>query len=40
MEAPALAPPEVEITQETINQIEHDLKTAQDAPLPDEDDDL
>ena len=40
VEAPALAPPEVHLSQDAINQIESDLKSAQDAPLPDEDDDL
>merc|ERR1711920_792494 len=40
VEAPALAPPEVQISQDTITQIEADLKNAQDAPLPDDDDDL
>lgn len=41
VEAPALAPPEVTITQEQINQIEADNRAAAlQLPLPDEDEDL
>lgn len=36
--APALAPAEVEISAEQRAQIEADLQTAKDMPLPDEDD--
>jgi GTP-binding nuclear protein Ran len=35
---PALAPPEVVMDQELKAQYEHDLKVAQAAPLPDDDD--
>ena len=38
--APALAPAEVEISEDTKKQIEADLQNALAAPLPDEDDDL
>jgi GTP-binding nuclear protein Ran len=37
-EMPALAPPEVVMDQELKAQYEHDLKVAQAAPLPDDDD--
>ena len=41
VEAPALRPPEVTITQEQIAQIEADASSAAAAvPLPDEDEDL
>ena len=39
--APALAPPEVQIDPQTLQQYENDLKLAADQPLPaEEDDDL
>lgn len=41
VEAPALRPPEVTISQEQIAQIEADTQAAaMAAPLPDEDEDL
>lgn len=41
VEAPALAPPEVTITQEQIAQIEAETQAAASSvPLPDEDEDL
>jgi len=39
-EAPALAPPEVSIDPEQINQYEQELTKAAAAPLPDDDEDL
>jgi GTP-binding nuclear protein Ran len=37
---PALLPPEVKIDKAQMAQYEHELQAAQQAPLPDEDDDL
>lgn len=40
VESPALAPPEVEISNAHIRQMENEIKEAQAVPLPDEDDGL
>lgn len=40
VESPALAPPEVEISNDHIRQMENEIKEAQAVPLPDEDDGL
>lgn len=40
VESPALAPPEVEISNAHVRQMENELKEAQAVPLPDEDDGL
>ncbi len=40
MEAPALAPPEVQYDQSDMAQYERELSEAAAMPLPDEDDDL
>lgn len=40
VESPALAPPEVEISNDHIRQMENEVKEAQNVPLPDEDDGL
>lgn len=37
--APALAPPEVQMDPEQVRQAEADLAAAQNAPLPEDDDD-
>lgn len=39
VEAPALAPPEVQMDSNLINQYENDLAVAANAPLPDEGED-
>jgi len=39
-EAPAIAPPEVILDAQTIAQIQAEFQAAQQAPIPDEDDDL
>jgi GTP-binding nuclear protein Ran len=36
--APALAPPEVQVDQATMEQYQKELEDAAHAPLPDEDD--
>jgi hypothetical protein len=40
VESPALKPPEVVIDQSTVAQYEAELASAQNVPLPDEDEDL
>ena len=40
VESPALKPPEVVIDQSTVAQYEAELQSAQNVPLPDEDEDL
>lgn len=40
VESPALKPPEVVIDQNTVAQYEAELASAQNVPLPDEDEDL
>ena len=40
VEAPALAPPEVQVDMAQIKQYEAELQMASSVPLPDEDDDL
>ena len=40
VETPAIKPPELLMDQGTINQLEKDLQAAQNAPLPDEDEEI
>lgn len=40
VEAPALAPPEIELDPESIKQYEQELEIAQNCALPDDDEDL
>lgn len=40
VESPALAPPEVQISEAQVRHMENELKEAQAVPLPDEDDGL
>lgn len=40
VEAPALAPPEVQLDMQQIKEYEEQLAQATETPLPDEDEDL